>query len=72
MSKFATGLKSIRCGFGKVEDPLEKQRVWSIAVEAYPPYQDYQEKTNRVIPVFLAEPPGDLPILDNANVICSA
>ena len=40
----------------EVEDPVEKQRVWDIAVEAYPPYQDYQEKTDRVIPVFMAEP----------------
>ena len=36
-------------------DSTERQRLWKIAVDAYPPYQDYQEKTNRVIPVFLAE-----------------
>ncbi len=40
----------------EVVDPVERQRLWDIAVEAYPPYQDYQEKTDRVIPVFLAEP----------------
>ena len=40
----------------EVEDAFEKQRLWGIAVEAYGPYQDYQEKTDRVIPVFLAEP----------------
>ena len=40
----------------EVEDSFEKQTLWDIAVEAYPPYQDYQEKTDRVIPVFLAEP----------------
>ena len=39
----------------EVEDSVEKQRLWDIAVEAYPPYQDYQEKTDRVIPVFVAE-----------------
>ena len=39
----------------EVEDPVEKQRLWNIAVEAYPPYQDYQEKTDRSIPVFVAE-----------------
>ena len=39
----------------EVEDSAEKQRLWSIAVEAYPPYQDYQDKTDRTIPVFLAE-----------------
>ena len=39
----------------EVEDPAEKQRLWGIAVEAYPPYQDYQNKTDRTIPVFIAE-----------------
>jgi deazaflavin-dependent oxidoreductase (nitroreductase family) len=34
----------------------EKQRWWARAVEAYPPYADYQEKTDRQIPVFLLEP----------------
>ncbi len=39
----------------EVVDPVERKRLWDIAVEAYPPYQDYQERTDRVIPVFLAE-----------------
>jgi deazaflavin-dependent oxidoreductase (nitroreductase family) len=34
----------------------EKARVWRIAVEAFPPYEEYQQKTERQIPVFLAEP----------------
>ena len=38
----------------EVTDPYERQRLWDIAVEAYPPYNDYQEKTDRLIPVFLA------------------
>ena len=42
----------------EVEDSAERQRLWDIAVEAYPPYQEYQEKTDRVIPVFLAEATG--------------
>ena len=42
----------------EVVDSVERQRLWDIAVEAYPPYQEYQEKTDRVIPVFLAEPIG--------------
>ena len=33
----------------------ERQRLWDIAVEAFPPYQEYQDKTDRLIPVFLAE-----------------
>ena len=36
----------------------ERNRLWKIAVEAYPPYEEYQQKTNRMIPVFLAEPVG--------------
>ena len=40
----------------EVTDETEKNRLWEIAVQAYPPYHDYQEKTDRVIPVFIAEP----------------
>lgn len=40
----------------EVSDAAERQRLWVIAVQAYPPYADYQQKTERVIPVFLAEP----------------
>ncbi|MEM7533135.1 MAG: nitroreductase family deazaflavin-dependent oxidoreductase [Chloroflexota bacterium] len=42
----------------EVEESAERQRLWAIAVEAYPPYQDYQDKAGRVIPVFVAEPVG--------------
>lgn len=34
----------------------EKARLWNIAVAAFPPYADYQLRTEREIPVFLAEP----------------
>ncbi len=40
----------------EVDDAAEKGRLWALAVEAYPPYQEYQGKTDRQIPVFLAEP----------------
>jgi deazaflavin-dependent oxidoreductase (nitroreductase family) len=40
----------------EVVDADERQRLWKLAVEAYPPYQDYQERTDRVIPVLVAEP----------------
>jgi deazaflavin-dependent oxidoreductase (nitroreductase family) len=40
----------------EVNDSTERSRLWEIAVAAYPPYKDYQEKTARQIPVFLAEP----------------
>ncbi|WP_370423782.1 nitroreductase family deazaflavin-dependent oxidoreductase [Streptomyces sp. QH1-20] len=34
----------------------EKAEWWERAVAAYPPYAEYQEKTDRVIPVFVLEP----------------
>ena len=34
----------------------ERNRLWQIAVKAYRPYEEYQQKTKRTIPVFLAEP----------------
>ena len=40
----------------EVTDPAERARLWAAAVAAYPPYDEYQEKTERVIPVFLAAP----------------
>ncbi|MDP6823547.1 MAG: nitroreductase family deazaflavin-dependent oxidoreductase [Dehalococcoidia bacterium] len=40
----------------EVDDPAEKRRLWDIAVAAFPPYQEYQDKTDRVIPVFIAKP----------------
>ncbi|MEV7546944.1 nitroreductase family deazaflavin-dependent oxidoreductase [Streptomyces sp. NPDC089915] len=36
----------------------ERARWWRRAVAAYPPYAEYQAKTDRVIPVFVLEP-GD-------------
>ena len=39
----------------EVTDSAERTRLWDIAVAAYPPYQEYQERTERVIPVFIAE-----------------
>ena len=40
----------------EVEDDPERARLWDIAVVAFPPYEEYQNKTTRKIPVFLAEP----------------
>jgi deazaflavin-dependent oxidoreductase (nitroreductase family) len=34
-------------------DGDERARWWERAVAAYPPYAEYQEKTDRLIPVFL-------------------
>ncbi len=40
----------------EVTSSRERERLWKIAVEAFPPYQEYQYKTLRTIPVFVAEP----------------
>ena len=40
----------------EVEDEGERSRLWKLAVAAFPPYAEYQERTTRRIPVFFAEP----------------
>jgi deazaflavin-dependent oxidoreductase (nitroreductase family) len=40
----------------EVRDASERERLWALAVQAFPPYADYQKRTARLIPVFLAEP----------------
>ncbi len=37
-------------------DGAEREEWWARAVEAYPPYAQYQEKTDRLIPVLVVEP----------------
>ncbi len=33
----------------------EREHWWTLAVAAYPPYAEYQTKTDRLIPVFVLE-----------------
>jgi deazaflavin-dependent oxidoreductase (nitroreductase family) len=40
----------------EVKDAAERQRLWALAVAAFPPYADYQARTTRQIPLFVAEP----------------
>ena len=40
----------------EVVDAGERQRLWKLALEVFPRYQEYQDKTERVIPIFVAEP----------------
>jgi deazaflavin-dependent oxidoreductase (nitroreductase family) len=40
----------------EISDDTERTRLWSLAVAAFPPYADYQRRTERRIPLFLAEP----------------
>jgi deazaflavin-dependent oxidoreductase (nitroreductase family) len=34
----------------------ERKRLWPMMVEVYPPYEDYQRRTERQIPVVVLEP----------------
>jgi deazaflavin-dependent oxidoreductase (nitroreductase family) len=40
----------------EVNDAAERARLWGLAVAAFKPYADYQAKTERTIPLFVAEP----------------
>ena len=40
----------------EVKDDAERARLWAAAVAAFPPYAEYQKKTTRKIPLFIAEP----------------
>ncbi|MCC6385838.1 MAG: nitroreductase family deazaflavin-dependent oxidoreductase [Dehalococcoidia bacterium] len=40
----------------EVSDAAERARLWDLSVAAFPPYADYQKRTDRVIPLFVAEP----------------
>lgn len=40
----------------EVEDETERARLWALSVVAFPPYAEYQGRTSRKIPVFVAEP----------------
>ena len=40
----------------EVEDEAERSRLWELAVAAFPPYEEYRNRTSRKIPVFVAEP----------------
>jgi F420H(2)-dependent quinone reductase len=39
----------------EVKDDVERSRLWELAVAAFPPYAEYQQRTSRQIPVFVAE-----------------
>jgi deazaflavin-dependent oxidoreductase (nitroreductase family) len=39
----------------RTADPVERRRLWALAVAEYPGYTGYQEKTDRLIPVVLLQ-----------------
>ena len=40
----------------EVKDDAERARLWGLSADAFPPYNEYQAKTDRKIPIFIAEP----------------
>ena len=54
-SSFRTGPSLFRVRIREISGD-EKAQWWERAVAAYPPYAEYQEKTDRPIPVFVATP----------------
>jgi F420H(2)-dependent quinone reductase len=42
-------------GTARELEGAEREHWWQLAVEAYPPYAEYQTKTSRLIPVFVVE-----------------
>ncbi len=47
--------KKMKLKARKVDD-AEKAAVWPTCVEHYPPFDDYQKRTDRNIPVYVCEP----------------
>lgn len=39
----------------EVVDDAERARLWELCIKAFPPYIEYQAKTERKIPLFVAE-----------------
>ena len=50
----ATDVSNMR--IREVHDDAERKRLWQAGAEAFPPYNEYQAKTPRAIPIFIAEP----------------
>lgn len=48
-----------RAVHARVASPTERARLWPKAVEAYPGYRGYQERTDRQIPLVVLEPRGE-------------
>ncbi len=53
---FRDGTEVTQLRAREVSDSAERTRIWTDAVAAYPPYAEYQTKTDRQIPVFVLDP----------------
>jgi deazaflavin-dependent oxidoreductase (nitroreductase family) len=43
-------------GRARTATPEERSRLWPLMVKLYPPYESYQAKAGRVIPVVIVTP----------------
>lgn len=46
----------------------ERQRIWDRMVAVYPSYAEYQESTNRLIPLVLMKPGTAIPVFTEAEL----
>jgi len=53
------GPKRYRCTW-RVAEGEERQRIWDVMTPYYPPYLEYQARTDRQIPVVLLRPVGEI------------
>ena len=44
----------------------ERQRIWDQMVAIYPPYAEYQQSTDRLIPLVLMKPVAGIPVFGEA------
>ena len=63
------GTKVSKMRVREVADAQERERLWAASAAAYPPYNDYQAKTSRRIPVFIAEPVCSMPVREDGYPI---
>lgn len=47
---------------------VERRRIWDQMVAIYPPYADYQESTDRLIPVVLMKPVATVPVFKETEL----
>jgi deazaflavin-dependent oxidoreductase (nitroreductase family) len=46
----------------------ERQRIWNQMVAIYPPYAEYQESTDRLIPLVLMKPVATIPVFKDTEL----
>lgn len=46
----------------------ERQRIWDQMVAIYPPYAEYQESTDRLIPLVVIKPLAAIPVFTEAEL----